>query len=239
MEYSNKTTTKQAVDQEYTLSIPYTIILLSIAVLIIVVNSKVICLYCWKKKHILTIVHNRILLSLSICDLLTGVAVMVSAICHYRQTQDYTYRILCDMFTTFLVKTSIMHLCGVTIDRYLSLFFALRYRALVTRKAVHLFISISWALPLTVSVVALAWLHQVILHSSLDDTQIQNAEIWYSVVTFVVFVAVPMIILGAAFVHMFIEIRRLMQSTPRHHCSTPFSHCKRRLTYIFCTIWWL
>ena len=55
----------------------------------------------------------------------------------------------------------------------------------------------------------------------------------HSIVSFIVFVALPMLFLGWAFVRMFLEIRRLLRSTPRHHNTEELSPRKRRLIYIF------
>ena len=54
----------------------------------IAVNMKVIHSYVSKRKHLLQILHNRFLLSLSVCDLQAGMAVGLTAACHYHQVNE-------------------------------------------------------------------------------------------------------------------------------------------------------
>lgn len=219
----------------------YTIALFLIGIIIILVNVMVITLYCWKKRKLLTIIPNRLLLSLSICELLTGTSVVMSAICYIdpdmidpNTTAIITYRILIDIYTTFLVQTVVMHLCGITLDRYLSLYYALRYQTIVTKNSISIFIVISWFVPLVASTIQLSWLHRVM--NDKDTDEYRDIEIWYSAASFMIFLALPMIILGLLFTKMFFEIRRLLRCTPSHHF-IELSPRQRRIIYIFCSMY--
>ena len=49
-----------------------------------------------------------------------------------------------DILMVFFVKATILHLSGLTVDRYISLFYVLRYKALVTSKSLKTFIVLAW-----------------------------------------------------------------------------------------------
>ena len=58
--------------------------------------------------------------------------------------ESFKYRIMVDILMVFFVKATILHLFGLTVDRYISLFYALRYKALVTSKNLKTFIVLAW-----------------------------------------------------------------------------------------------
>ena len=217
---------------------------LIISIFMVAANTLVMCLYCWKGRRLLNIQSNRLLLSLSICDFLSGIGVIFSALNNLlpifenpTTTLGYTYRIIVDIYIAFLVKTNVMHLCGITLDRYISLFYAFRYHCIVTKKSIKRYIIAAWLIPLIASSIQLSWLYKVIVgHEDEDDIKyISDIEVWYSVVSFIIFLAIPLILLAAAFFAMFFEIRRILRSTPPHHSEGLFEESvkQRRVIYVF------
>ena len=248
MENNSNLTTQSYIHRypkEDDLYVLYVTIKVTIGFVIIAVNILVISLYCWKKRKLLTIPSNRLLLSLLICEFLTGIAVVMSAVCNIYpicrypdKTHVFTYRIMVDIITTFLVKTVVIHLCGITLDRYISVFYALKYQSIVTKKAIKCYIIISWCVPLIVSTLQLSWLHRIMTGNRSEDDMkaITDIEIWYSMVSFGIFLAIPMFLLAAAFLAMFFEIRRLLYCVPRHHV-VQVSSKQRRIIYVFCLMY--
>ena len=92
------------------------------------------------------------LFSLATCDLLSALGLVgISVILFNMNMGLLPYRILLDVYETFLVKTLIFHLCGLTLDRYIGLFYALRYNAIVTAENVKRYIVVSWFVPFVAS----------------------------------------------------------------------------------------
>ena len=73
---------------------------------------------------------NRLLQSLSVGDLFSGVAVLWHCILQHMEMMGTDHslgvRLAADVFTTFAVEAVVLHLCLITLDRCLSVFYALR-----------------------------------------------------------------------------------------------------------------
>ena len=225
----------------------YAVIYTLIGFTIIAINLIVIYQYCWKRRNLLHTPSNRFLLSLSICDFLNGFSVILTAVTsvypslqHPSTTSAYVYRILVDVYTTFLVKTAVMHLCGIALDRYLMTYNALKYRTLVTQNSIKCSIVVVWSIPFFFSSIQFAWLYKVIEGSGPNNNDIKmvkNIEIWYSVVSFIIFLTAPLISLAVAYLAILLEIRRLIRCTPGGHSTTDSLPKQRRAIHIFCSMY--
>ena len=143
-----------------------------------------------------------------------------------------------DIYEAFLVKTLLFHLCGLTLDRYVALFFALRYETIATHTNVRRFVVISWIAPFIASAVQLTWLHKVMSESSSGLTvelicSITIIDFWFSLTSFLLFLALPMILLAIAFMSMLIEILRIIRSTPGADRLGRVSSKEKRAIYMF------
>ncbi|XP_057297280.1 histamine H2 receptor-like isoform X1 [Hydractinia symbiolongicarpus] len=208
-----------------------------IATLAIIMNSFVVFLFYYKRT-LLNTPSNRLLLSLCICDFLAGVIVTCHCLIEFEIFNHcLAFRIVLDIFTTMLVESVIIHLCGITLDRFLSLFYALRYKDIVTRKKSLKFIASAWIIPFFASSIQLTWLYRVLDGDPTENdyNKIDKIEPWYSASSFIIFFTVPMFLLGVIFVGMFIEIRRLLLKTPsrRMRDVSGVSVQQRRVFYIF------
>lgn len=181
------------------------------------------------------------------CSLGAVVVLRSTFFAYYRFCSDDTtiimtiqYRIIIDIITTFFVKTDVMHLCGITLDRYLSIFYALRYQTVVNSKTIRRYIITSWFLPLMTSSLQFTWLYPLLLPTDSDNSETMNElariEIWYSLCSFILFLAIPMVLLAYAYVSMFREIRRLMLQLPGNHV-VEMAPKQRRVITIFCTMY--
>lgn len=173
----------------------------------ILLNSTLVCFFCREKKLRGT-ATKTLLFSLAICDLITGFIVCVQTVCYrWRQILRVEVVITVDSFRLFITKVYVMHLCGLTLDRYVSLFCALRYKAIVTKPRKLFYMILAWLIPFVFTSVRVVWL----LNFNLI------IELWYSVVGFVLFLAIPTALLAVAFLKMFFEIRRIKQTHPFGH----------------------
>ena len=97
--------------------------------IIIVINTVIFTVFTIGS-NLLAKPSNRLLQSLSVGDLLSGVAVLWHCILQHAESngteQALGVRLAADIFTTFAVEVVILHLCLITLDRCLSLFHALR-----------------------------------------------------------------------------------------------------------------
>ena len=206
--------------------------------LIYVVNSSIIYLFYVKRRRLLASPSNRLLFSLFIVDFLNGISINFQLIPQLFPSLlghvGIMYRISVDIYTTFLVESVVMHLCGITLDRYVSLFYALHYRRLVTARSTRRYLAFAWSLPLFASSIQFSWLYRVIVKSN-DQDNIADIDTKYSLCSFIIFLAIPMWLLGVAFIAMFLEIRRLLQTTPNQAMNTMsrISAKQRRVLYLF------
>ena len=236
---SNITSNKMA-EYEELLFAPKIIVFL----LIIFINLFIFYIF-HRKRTLIRIPSNRLILSLSVCHLLCGFVflfqIIIYALPSFEELrpENFKYRILVDILMAFTVKAIVIHLCGITLDRFISIFYALRYKAIVTVKNLHIFIALAWFISFFASIIQMSWLYEYVFFARIpeNDNQIAKIETLYSVCVFVIFLVIPLILLGIAFVLMFLEIRKILyrpQPTTRKKKSTRNSYSKqRRVLYTF------
>ena len=212
--------------------------------LIIFINLFIFYIF-HRKRTLMRIPSNRLILSLSVCHLLCGFVflfqIIIYALPSFEELrpENFKYRILVDILMAFTVKAIVIHLCGITLDRFISIFYALRYKAIVTVKNLHIFIALAWFISFFASIIQMSWLYEYVFFARIpeNDNQIAKIETLYSVCVFVIFLVIPLILLGIAFVLMFLEIRKILyrpQPTTRKKKSTRNSYSKqRRVLYTF------
>ena len=213
-------------------------VFMGIGTLTLTANTLIVTVYCSSKFVLLKKPSNRLLFSLAVCDLATALGIFcVTLNIIFPDIFGLPYRVLVDIYEAFLVKTLVFHLCGLTLDRYIALFFALRYQAIVTNIRVKRYLVVSWLVPLLASGVQLTWLHKIILGNATadDDTEIYKMDFWYSILSFLVFLATPMVLLLAAFGSMITEIQRITLNTPGRTVDRQdsLSLREKRCTYIY------
>ena len=204
----------------------------TISTVSILFNGLVVSLFCWKARLLLQKKpSNSILFSLSVCDVLTGVDLILTTVTILVGNIPLSYRILLDICEAFLAKTLLFHLCGLTLDRYIALFFALRYETIVTHTNIRRFIIISWTIPFLASVVQLTWLYEVM--AGTISSYVAEIDFWFSLIAFLLFLAVPMILLAIAFITMLIEIQRIIRSTPEIEGLSTVTVKEKRAIHMF------
>ena len=207
-----------------------------ISAISILSNVAVLYLYYSKLTALLKKPSNRLLISMAVCDLFTSLGLILTTINFVMADINISYRILVDIYEDYFVKCLVFHLCGLALDRYIALFFALRYQAIVTNKNVTRYIAIAWILPFISSGLQFAWLYNNIAGETVTkqaDIKISRLDFWYSLISFVIFLALPMIYLAIAFIAMAVEIRRIVRNTPGRTLRQESGKCDSHSTYVF------
>lgn len=126
---------------------------------ILVGNSMVIIAVVLFKKLRRT-VSNLFILSLAVADLLVAIVVLpfstVNEVLGYWIFGD----IVCNMWllADIAVSTaSILHLCAISVDRYIAICYPLRYHQLMTRRRSRIICLCMWLLAIIISIPALLW----------------------------------------------------------------------------------
>ena len=107
-----------------------------------------ICLVALKDRHLRVTVRNYAVASLALSDLL-AVQIMIFQVLTYYNIGKELF--LCDVMGRifgFLLYVSILHLFTLSMDRYIAIFYPLRYRFLVTPKRIAVILLTNWIVPL-------------------------------------------------------------------------------------------
>ena len=194
-----------------------------LAIMIITVNLWVI--YAVYRKRFLRTVANYFLASLALSDLLTGLVSVPT----YLACSIMRELAICTVSHTFLRFTSIStvaHLFCVTMDRYVSIMFSLRYCTLVTKKRGFLTIGTTWAISLFIALIQLSWFNSdedVEEDSSVEN---QNHDLRFDVFLIVVFFTIPLLAMMYVYARILAEVRRQNHMIQKY--STPGWKDKRK-----------
>ena len=175
-----------------------------------------------KNKTLLRVVSNKILLSLAVGDFLSGSVIgvhllitLIPSLSSVTCRGCIVLRIFTDMSMTVLVNVDVLHMLGIATDRYLGLFYALRYEQMFTAKKAKVFITTAWSLSIVFSMIQIFWIYPALDGISVKENHsISNCDAVFSSISFIVFMFIPMLALAVLFTMMFREIRRLLHSTP-------------------------
>ena len=186
-----------------------------VVLLILTTNTFIIYVFFRNKSPCIRTPSIRLILSLSISHLLTGVAILGRAISfslfYDREIESLKYRIMEKIFLTFCIKAILLHLCGIALDRFISIFYPLHYKVIVTVKKINAYILFTWGIAFTASSIQLIWLKDYFFLERVpyNEKQVKEIEKWYSIIIFIV-VSLLTIALGFMFISMFIETRKFL-----------------------------
>ena len=172
-----------------------------LGVLIIIANSTV--LHLFRRKSSLRTKTNLFLVSLALSDLLTGLlCIPLIVLCSVPETWSITVCIGMDLTQRFLAISTILHLLGATLERYIKIVTPFRYLTLMTWRRVVGFLASVWAISLFSSLIQLSWINP---HRPSEG---QKIEAVYSIVCLAVFVLVPFLCIAFAYGRILGVIRR-------------------------------
>lgn len=178
--------------------------------------------YQIKKKILLKSPSSKLTISLLISQTLLGLAFMLTQVTYsvpalrLLQTRyAYTYRICVDIYKTFCVTVMLIHLCGSTFDRYLSLFYSYKYKAIVTCGNVSRFLVFAWIFPFITSIAQVVWLREIIdgIFTQEERDKTNGFDVYYSLFSFVIYLLIPVFFISICLTAMFIKIRKIITRT--------------------------
>lgn len=193
-----------------------------ISTIVIVFTKILIGLFLWKRETLLKSPSNYLLFSLLKCNLFKGIAIALQTLTHICSSlrlpvtkHALIFRIFVDLYNSFIVCSMAMQLCGVTMDRYIALYYPYRYETLVTFKRINRYIVASWIIPLTMSLIQLSWIHHIINFPCGDwtPTRIAMYDTFYSLFSIIMFLFIPMLVFVPVFIAMFLKTRRIISRT--------------------------
>ena len=178
--------------------------------LIIVTNSVLIALVCRNEQ--LQTVTNLCLARLALSDLLSGlVAIPLIFASNLIVSDGFSFCIAMDLASRFIAISTILHLLVVTFERYVMIIYPMRYYRIVSKQRMGVLMVFVWTFSLAVSLVQLIWI-------SLGSTQTPNelySDVIYSYSCFVGLVALPLLLLAAAYGHIFLVLRGQLRKIRR------------------------
>ena len=216
---NNTTTTEnlQETSQDGDIStIVYITISSVISIMILIVNG-IVLLVVYKRRSLLKGLSNKIVLSLVLSDLLTGVSMLLHIISSIhpdlalpRQPFAFCYRVFVDIITLWLQLVTMGTLFLIITERYISLRYPFRMDRYINRKSVVIAITVIWIISFAYSSIQLSWLHVVLdgEWTMEEDNYIGTADSIFSCVSILTFVLLPIVILFIMFLCMFQEIRK-------------------------------
>ena len=188
----------------------YHVTWLCFACAIILANTLVFFVFKSDKKLLKRTPANNLLLSLAVNDFLTGIASLLQVLPYLKQQVFLygglmrQYNIGLDVSITILSVNSVIHLCLLAAERYLSIFYALQFKGLVTTRRVRYFIISAWSISCIIAVVQFIWIwsknHKILFY--------------YTVIITVTFAFAPLILLAVAYVRMFLMCKKLIREAP-------------------------
>ena len=212
---------------------------LLLCIMVLLFNGSVFILFTWLRSSLAKNPSNRMLHSLSMCDFLTGIGVIFHILIKQSiiDPQAVRVRIGAELFTTFIIGSSVFHLLSITCDRALSVFYALRYKDIMTHALVRRVIATIWIVPFLTSSIQIIYLFPFLEQdteiSMKKQQRIANIEMWYSIVTFSVYMALPCLVMAFLFISMFREIQNIILRTPVRHRNSMAMKKQKRVLFVF------
>ena len=172
-----------------------------LGLLITIANSTVLVLF--GRKSSLRTKTNYFLASLAVSDLLAGsVTVPMIILCSLPETSSALVCIGMDLTQRFLAISTILHLLGATLERYVKIVTPFRYFTLMTARRVSAVLTAIWLASLLSSLVQAAW-----IDPASDGGEGLHIDAVYSTVCLVVFVLIPFVCIVFAYARIFYVIR--------------------------------
>ena len=190
---------------------------------IIIANTLVLCVFKSDKKLLKRTPPNNLLLSLAVNDLLTGLASLLQVLPFLNRDLFLTdksvfarFSIGLDISIMLLSMNSVIHLCLLAAERYLSIFYALQFKGLVTTRRVRYCILSAWAISSVIAFTPLTWMWPLLQEKTdiADRRKIHKIETYYSAVVTVAFALIPIVLLAVAYVRMFLMCKKLIREAP-------------------------
>ena len=197
------------------------IVSLVLSALIISANSIIIYLFL-RNRHLRKNVTNLLIVSLCLADLVNGISVIFLVLPFYYinfndcsttlQAFEPAYFAATDILTNGLTIVCVLHLLLLSCEHFVSLYYALRYRAIVTRNRIFALCIIAWLVGLSVSFIQFSWLLPFIKDPSTSLLlEVRKKENIYTVTSVVLFAFIPIFFLTTKYAWLFCLFQRLLR----------------------------
>ena len=222
----------------------YDIFPLVLAIAIVVCNTLVLRLIIGVRS--LRTAANFILGSLAFSDLLSGVpGIPLYLACSAVQTT-----IICgitQVLTRFFSISIVLHLILVSIDRYVAVTRAIRYRSLVTKRKAIFLLFFVWTAASFVALIQLSWVGLDVDVNEESDAFTKKMSVIYDVVCIALFFILPLIAMAFCYWKIFIALKEQLRAIKKNiPASMPSYHSNKQerraaltfigmiAVYIFC-----
>ena len=211
--------------------------------LILTTNTFIFYVFFKNKRSLMQTPSIRLVLNLSISHYLTGLAILgkvipVRSFKKISRLEKWKYSIMIDIFMTFCVNAALLNLFGIALDRFISVFYPLHYKAVVTVKKLNVCILLTWGIAFTASAIKLIWLKDYVFLRRIpyNKKKVMEIEGWYSIIIFII-IFILTLVLGFMFTLMFIETRkflfRLEKTSFKKYLSRDNQKKERRAIFTF------
>ena len=190
----------------------YIILLSLLAVLIFLINLMIIFLFA--TRDYLRTKTNMILVGLALSDLLNGILVIPLQIMVNIYITEQSLRLASMVFYRFIAVSTMLHILAVTMERHICILSPLRYHSLVTKSRIIKILVFIWLLSICNSVISLSWIgladeyNHLKQPPGLHNSKLLRCEFTYTLLTFVFFFLIPLVIMAYSFRKIICEISR-------------------------------
>ena len=204
---------------------PYDGPLILLSILIILINSLVIYLFCTRES--LQTKTNSLLISLAVTDLLNGLfSVPATVLCNLILDRNLCYANT--VFNRFVSISTMYHICVITLERYIYVLYPMKYIHIVTAPRLLNLILTVWLFSIFVATIQTAWTspERFFILNPGNDTLSLKINLVYSSFCAVVCFFIPLIIMIVSYTRMMIVIHRQItgihvQNCPRNASGSP------------------
>ena len=201
-------------DHQAGFSVQFDVLAIVLGVLIVAFNLLVLFLVA-KRKHLRN-PANYLLCSLAFSDLLTGlISIPLHLVCNI--IQEDTVCIVAENFLRFTSISTILHLLGITTDRYLAIIHSLRYYIIVIPRRIYITIFGIWFVSFFVAFIQLIWTNPG--NTNVHEDANTDAELTYDIFNLVLFFVIPLFVMVFVNSRIFYEVVR--QSNIMRKDNTP------------------
>lgn len=194
-----------------------------IAVLILLgffVNSVLIHTF-YRKPLLFNKPSDKFLLSLAVCGMFSGICDGVDIWPLVTSWHKIVCCKECFIIVTFFhgvgtvtLNSTIIHLTMIIFDRFLSLFFALRYNNIMTDNVIRRLLQLAWILPfITIAVI-------IAIHISMKNHQectFFKVVKWYNFASNIVYMLIPLVMITCLLTKMSLKLRSILNNPPGHN----------------------
>lgn len=183
-----------------------------LGVMIFLVNFLVI--YLFSTQETLRTDTNRILASLAFSDMINGVVTIPLLISTNQDNSDQALHLAAMVLYRFVATSTMLHMLAVTLERHICVIYPLHYNGLVTKRRIIIALCVVWITSIFYAVIGLSWLGLASGFNhrkhppGLTDSKLIQIEFSYTIIGFLFWFFIPLVIMSYSFTKILREISR-------------------------------